>query len=105
MTLNMGVCAQVTAYLVAGGTPGLRFAMPNASFVMQNPILYPQDFDENGNPVQLPMQASDVQIEVEQVLREKRLMLEGFSGFTGRPTWELEKDFNRDFYLTAEEAK
>merc|ERR1711924_528579 len=104
VTMNLGVCAQVSAFLVAGGTPGKRFALPNASFVMQNPVLYP-DFDEKGNPVQSPMVASDIKVEVEQVLREKRVMLEGFSGFTGRSMLELEKDFSRDFYLTADESK
>jgi ATP-dependent Clp protease protease subunit len=103
-TMNLGVCAQVSAYLVAGGTKGRRFALPNSTFVMQNPVMMP-DFDQEGNPVVRPMQATEMKIEVEQVLREKKLMLQGFSSFTGRSTDLLEQDFRRDFYLDAEGAK
>jgi len=102
-TVNMGICAQVSAFLVAGGTKGKRFALPNARFAMQNPGIMPP-VDEKGNPRQRPMQATEMQLEVEETLRDKKRMLEGFSRFTGRPVDRLEQDFLRDFYLTADEA-
>jgi ATP-dependent Clp protease protease subunit len=96
-TYNLGACGQVSSILVAGGTPGRRVAVPNALFAMQNPILA-------GPQVAKRMQASEVKVEVEQVLKEKRLMLEGISRATGRSLTKLELDFRRDFYLDAEEA-
>ena len=89
--------------MVAVSTPGKRFALPNARFVMQNPGIYPR-YDEEGRPRVQPMQASEMKLEVEEVMRDKKRMLEGFSSFTGRSTDLLKKDFSRDFYLTATEA-
>jgi len=102
-TVNMGLAAQVSASLVAGGTPGKRYALPNARFVMQNPRIQ-QPVDEEGNPRTRIMQATEMRLEVAEVLRDKRRMLEGFSQFTGRSMELLEQDFKRDFYLNAEEA-
>jgi len=103
-TVNMGMCAQVAAFLVAGGTEGKRFALPNSRFAMQSPILMPP-FDNEGKPIMRPMQATEMKLEVEEVLRDKKRMLEGFSRFTGRPYEALEQDFKRNFYLDANEAK
>lgn len=102
-TVNMGMCAQVSAFLVAGGTKGKRFALPNARFAMQNPGIMPP-VDEQGNQRQRPMQATEMQLEVQEALRDRKRMLDGFSRFTGRSLDQLEQDFLRDFYLTADEA-
>lgn len=102
-TVNMGMAAEVGAYLVAGGTKGKRFALPNARFVLQNPRIE-QPVDQEGNPRSRVMQATEMRLEVAEVLRDKRRMLEGFSRFTGRPMDLLENDFKRDFYLNAYEA-
>ena len=103
-TVNLGICAQVGAFLVAGGTPGKRYALPNSRFAMQNPTLNPS-YDNEGKPFVRRMQATEMQLEVEEVLRDKKRMLEGFSKFTGRSQELLERDFKRDFYLTAAEAQ
>lgn len=103
-TVNMGMCAQVAAFIVAGGTPGKRFALPNSRFAMQNPGMY-APLDEEGRPVYRRMQATEMQLEVEEVLRDKKRLLQGFSGFTGRSVERLEADFGRNFYLDANEAK
>ena len=139
-TVNMGMCAQVSAFLVAGGTKSKRYALPNARFAMQvrcmgaavpfsvafflrcrtesalrvtlyvvptfvpqNPSIMPP-LDEKGNPVMRPMQATEMKLEVEETLRDKKRMIEGFSSFTGRPIEHINQDFLRDFYLTADEA-
>ena len=70
---------------------------------MQNPAIMPP-VDEKGNPRQRIMQATEMQLEVQETLRDKKRMLEGFSRFTGRSVDQLEQDFLRDFYLTADEA-
>lgn len=103
-TVNMGLSAQVGAFLVAGGTPGKRIALPNSRFAMMNPRLDPP-MDQEGKPRQRIYQATEMRLEVAEVLRDKKRMLEGFSKFTGRPIELLEKDFKRDFYLTASEAQ
>jgi len=102
-TVNMGISAQVSAFLVAGGTKGKRYALPNSRFAMQNPSIMPP-LDEEGRPMQRPMQATEMQLEVEETLRDKKRMLEGFSRFTGRPVDQLQRDFSRDFYLSADDS-
>jgi len=103
-TVNMGICAQIGTFLCASGSPGKRFALPNARFVMQNPRLDPPR-DREGKPVQRVMQATEMQLEVSEVLRDKKRLLKGLSQFTGRSVEMIETDFARDFYLDAEEAK
>jgi len=102
-TVNMGIAAEVAAFLVAGGTPGKRFALPNARFMLQNPRIDPP-IDAEGNPRTRIMQATEMQLEVQETLRDKKRMLEGLSRFTGRSVELLQQDFKRDFYLNAQEA-
>jgi ATP-dependent Clp protease protease subunit len=102
-TVNMGIVAETAAFLVAGGTPGKRFALPNSRFLMQSPSMMPP-MDNEGKPIQRVMQATEMQLEVAEVLRDKRRLLEGYSQFTGKPMQELEQDFKRDFFLNAQEA-
>lgn len=102
-TVNMGMAAQVGAFLVASGTPGKRVALPNSRFSLKNPSIEPP-LDREGKPVQRVMQATEMRLEVEEVLRDKKRMLEGLSLSTGRSIAALEHDFRRDFYLNAYEA-
>jgi len=102
-TVNLGICAQISSFLVASGTPGARMALPNARFLLTNPRIDPPR-DREGRPQQRPMQATEMRLEVAEVLRDKKRILEGFSGFTGRPMEQLETDFKRDFFLSGKEA-
>jgi len=102
-TLNMGICGEVGAFIVAGGTKGQRLALPNSLFNMRATRLNPP-VDNEGKPQQRPMQATEMKVEVEEVLRDKNRMLDGFAQFTGQPKDKLVRDFGRDFYLTAPEA-
>jgi len=61
-------------------------------------------YDQEGRPRTRIMQATEMQLEVEEVVRDKKRMLEGFSTFTGRSMDQLRQDFGRDFYLNAPEA-
>ena len=102
-TVNLGMSAQMGAFLVAGGTKGMRYALPNSRFAMVNPSLDPP-YDNEGKPIFRRMQATEMQLEAEEGLRDKKRMLEGFSEFTGRSVDVLRSDFKRDFYLSANEA-
>ena len=92
------------SFIVAGGTKGKRYSLPNSRFAMMNPALDPP-YDNEGKPIFRRMQATEMKLEVEEVLRDKKRMLEGFSSFTGRPMELLRADFGRDFYLSATEAQ
>lgn len=94
-TLNLGLAASMGAFLVGAGTKGKRMALPNSRFLLQAPSL----FDT------VRGQASDVQIEVQNVLRQRERIIEGLHHFTGRSHEELKKDLSRDMYLTAPEAR
>ena len=102
-TVNMGLCGQMAAFLVAGGTKGKRFALPNSRFSLENPGI-PPTYDQEGKPRTRIMQATEMRLEVEEVMRDKKRMLEGFSEFSGRSLDVLKADFGRDFYLSAPEA-
>jgi len=102
-TVNLGMCAHMGAFVVSGGTKGKRYALPNARFRMTNPYISPS-YDREGKPYTKRMQATEMQLEVEEVLRDKKLMMECFAEFTGQPLDKLRDDFKRDFYLDADQA-
>lgn len=95
MTLNLGLAASMGAFLVGAGTKGRRASLPNARFLLQNPSL----------PDTVRGQASDVEIEVKNILRQRDRIVNGFHEFTGRSKEQIEKDLSRDMYLTAPEAR
>ena len=71
--------------------------------MMQNPRLDPT-YDSEGRPRVRGMQATEMRLEVEEVMRDKKRMIEGLSRFTGRSVDAITRDFKRDFYLNAYEA-
>lgn len=102
-TVNMGIAAEIGAFLVASGTPGKRKSLPNARFYVGNPMLLPPR-DNEGKVIRRPMQATEMELEVAEVLRDKERLLKGYSSFTGRSVEQIRKDLKRNFYLTAAEA-
>lgn len=95
VTINLGLAASMSAFLVGAGTKGKRMALPNSRFLLQSPSLL--------EPVR--GQASDVQIEVQNILRQRERIIDGLHAFTGRSRDVLRKDLARDMYLTAPEAR
>jgi len=95
VTLNLGLAASMGAFLCGAGTKGQRMALPNSRFLIQAP----------GLPDLTRGVASEVALEVYEVLRQRDRIIEGFHRMTGRPIEQLRKDFNRDLYLTAYEAR
>lgn len=94
-TINLGLAASMGAFLVAAGTNGKRMALPNSRFLLQAPSLF--------DPVR--GQASDVSIEVQNILRQRDRMINGLVEFTGKNEEDVRKDLKRDMYLTAPEAR
>lgn len=92
-TLCMGRAASMGALLLAAGTPGLRYALPNSQIMIHQPLGGYQG------------QASDVDIHAKEMLRTKQRLNEIMSKHTGQPMKKVVKDTDRDYFFTAEEAK
>ena len=92
-TICMGMAASMGAFLLAAGAKGKRKALPHAEIMIHQPL-----GGASG-------QATDIQIHAEQILRIKRQMNELLSQNTGKPLEEIQRDVERDHFLTAEEAK
>ena len=91
-TICVGLAASMGAFLLSSGAKGKRIALPNAEIMIHQPSGGAQG------------QATDIAIHAEQILRVKRKMNEILSGNTGKPLEQLEKDVERDHFMTAEEA-
>jgi ATP-dependent Clp protease protease subunit len=92
-TYCMGMAASGAAILLAAGTKGKRFALPNAKVMIHQPW------------GQIGGQASDVEIQMNEILKEKRRFNEILARHTGRPVEQIEVETERDHYFTAHEAK
>ena len=91
-TICIGMAASMAAFLLSSGAKGKRFALPNSEVMIHQPLGGPQG------------QASDIQIAAEHILRTRRKLNEIFAANTGRPVEQLERDTDRDIYLSAQEA-
>ncbi len=91
-TVCMGMAASMAAFLLAGGTKGKRFALPNAEVMIHQP---------SGGA---KGQATEIRIAAEQILKTKKKMNEIMAANTGQPVEVIERDTERDNYMTAEEA-
>lgn len=93
-TICCGIAASMGAFLLAGGAKGKRFALPNAEIMIHQPM--------GGMPS--GSQASDMEITTKHILRTKRKLNTLLAEATGKPVELLEKDTDRDNWLSAEEA-
>ena len=92
-TLCIGQAASMGAFLLAAGTRGKRGALPNARIMIHQPLGGAQG------------QASDIEIQAREVLRIKKKMNELMAEHTGKTLDDIEKDTDRDHFMSAEEAK
>jgi ATP-dependent Clp protease, protease subunit len=92
-TVCLGQAASAAAVLLAGGTPGKRFALPNARLLIHQPST------EGGG------QGSDIEIQAREILRMRSQMEGILSKHSGKTPAEIRKDIERDKILDAEEAK
>jgi ATP-dependent Clp protease protease subunit len=93
-TLCFGQAASAAAVLLAAGTPGKRLALPNAR------ILIHQPYAQSGYA-----QVSDLEIAANEILRLKSALEHILAAHTGQPIEKISKDTDRDYVLTAAEAK
>ena len=91
-TLCIGMAASMGAFLLAAGAKGKRKALPHAEIMIHQPLGGARG------------QATDIQIQAEQILKIKKTMNELLAQNTGKPLKTIEKDVERDHYLSAKEA-
>ena len=92
-TICIGMAASMGAFLLSGGTKGKRYALPNAEIMIHQPSGGAQG------------QATDIRIVADQILKTKKKLNEILAENTGQPLEVIERDTERDNYMTAAEAK
>ena len=92
-TICCGMAASMGAFLLAGGAKGKRFALPHSTIMIHQPSGGAQG------------QATEIQIVADHIAQTKRTLNELLAANTGQPIEVVERDTDRDNYMTAEEAK
>ena len=92
-TICIGMAASMGAFLLAAGTKGKRYALPNSTIMIHQPLGGVQG------------QASDIKIHTEYLLKVKEKLNKILSENTGKPLEQVEKDTDRDNFLSSHEAK
>ncbi|HAF66491.1 MAG: ATP-dependent Clp protease proteolytic subunit [Bacillota bacterium] len=92
-TICVGLAASIAAVILAGGTPGRRFILPNAKTLIHQPLGGVQG------------QATEVQIMAKEILRTKERINKLLAKHTGQPIDKIERDTERDYWMDAEESK
>jgi len=92
-TICVGMAASMATALLCAGAPGKRFSLPNSTIHMHQPMSGAQG------------QASDVEIHAREAIRLQDKMRQMISKHTGQPYEKVARDTDRDYFLTAEEAK
>ncbi len=91
-TICIGQAMSMSAVLLAGGTPGKRFSLPNSRIMIHQP---------SGG---MQGTAADIEIHAKEILRIRERLNEMLAGFTGKSYDEVASDSDRDFVLTADDA-
>jgi ATP-dependent Clp protease protease subunit len=92
-TYCVGLAASGGAVLLAGGTKGKRFALPHAKVMIHQPY------------GQVGGQVSDIQIQADEILKTRDTLNQIIATHTAKPIEQIAKDTDRDFYMSAEQAK
>ncbi|NEN88547.1 MULTISPECIES: ATP-dependent Clp endopeptidase proteolytic subunit ClpP [Okeania] len=93
VTICYGLAASMGAFLLSGGTKGKRMSLPSSRIMIHQPLGGAQG------------QAVDIEIQAKEILYHKRKLNELLSAHTGQPLEKIEVDTDRDFFMSAEEAK
>lgn len=93
-TLNAGLAASGASLILAGGSPGRRYALPHSQVVIHQPW----------SPG-IQGQATDIDIAAREILRQRSLFVDIYALHTGQPKERIERDLERDYYLTPQAAK
>lgn len=94
-TICLGMAASMGSFLLAGGTKGKRFALPNSEIMIHQPSI-------SGG---LSGQATDIKIYAERMLKTKQRLIEIYSENTGQSQEKLQQDMERDNFMSSAEAK
>lgn len=92
-TVCVGMAASGGAWTLAAGAKGKRFALPNAEIMIHQPLGGAEG------------QATDIEITAKQILKLRERLTKLMASYTGQPVAKVEKDVERDFFMTADEAK
>ncbi|KKR31979.1 MAG: ATP-dependent Clp protease proteolytic subunit [Parcubacteria group bacterium GW2011_GWF2_39_8b] len=92
-TVGVGLAASMGAVILSAGAKGKRFALPNAEVMIHQP--------HGGTEGQ----ASDIEISAKRILKNRETLNKMLAKNTGQPLSKVEKDADRDFFMSAEEAK
>lgn len=92
-TVCVGLAASAGALLLSAGKKGKRFALPNSEIMIHQPLGGAQG------------QASDIEITAKQILKIRAKLNKMLADHTGQPLAKIEKDVDRDYYMSADEAK
>jgi len=92
-TICMGLAASLGALLLSAGAPGKRYALPFSRILIHQPLGGAQG------------QASDIDIAAKEITKMRKIINDIMAKHTGQPLEKIEKDTDRDFYMSAEEAK
>lgn len=92
-TICVGLAASMGAFLLAAGTKGKRFALSNSEIMIHQPLGGTQG------------QAVDIEIHAKRIIRIKQRLNSILAEITQKPFEQIEKDTDRDYFMTAEEAK
>ena len=93
VTIGMGLCASLGAFLLSSGKKGKRYALPNTKIMIHQPL----------GGVKGP--ATDILIVAEEINKTKKILNEILAENTGQPLQKITQDVERDYYLSAEEAQ
>ena len=94
VTICVGLAASMGAFLLAAGTKGKRVALPHSRIMIHQPL--------GGTSRR---QASDIEIEAREILRMKEMLNRSLADMSGQSFDKIEKDTDRDYFLSAQEAK
>jgi ATP-dependent Clp protease, protease subunit len=94
VTICIGQAASIAAVLLAAGAPKKRFCLPNARVLIHQPWIS-----------QVSGQATDIDITAKEILRMRSVLAQILAKHTGQPIEKIDKDTERDFIMTAEQAK
>uniref|UniRef100_A0A832GZM4 ATP-dependent Clp protease proteolytic subunit n=1 Tax=Oscillatoriales cyanobacterium SpSt-402 TaxID=2282168 RepID=A0A832GZM4_9CYAN len=93
VTICVGLAASMGAFLLASGSKGKRLALPHARIMIHQPL--------GGSRGQ----ATDIEIEAKEILRIRHQLNEILAARTGHPIEKIERDTDRDYFMSAQEAK
>ncbi|WP_448570289.1 ATP-dependent Clp protease proteolytic subunit [Trichothermofontia sp.] len=93
VTICVGLAASMGSFLLAGGTKGKRLALPHSRIMIHQP--------SGGTRGQ----ATDIEIEAREILRIRHQLNQIYAENTGQPLEKIERDMDRDFFMSAEEAR